>query len=171
MIDKSAEMLCGPACINYILHLEKRNNKVINTLTWCCDLACALKEMNFNVDVRCFNSKLYNDSQKFSDSKFDGFTSINRYLKKKPIKELELTVEDLKQEIKHSKYLICNVSSKLFNNDNNMTGGHYILVLGENLNFVKIINPRKTVYEQTEITLQKLIDCMKDFGSWRILIN
>ena len=71
----------------------------------------------------------------------------------------------------NNKYVIFCVESSAFNNDISMNGGHYIIATSINNNDIDIINPRKDKYEIMTITIDKLILCTKNYGSWRILIN
>ena len=74
--------------------------------------------------------------------------------------------------MQESKYIIMCVQSDMFNNNYNMDGRHFIIVNKEiSKNKIKIINPIKDKYEEKYMTIQKLINCCKDYGSWRLLIK
>lgn len=59
-------MLCGSFCVNYVI--KKITKKVINidpNMLWSTDLAlCLMNILDNKIEVRCFNSTLYNDYKK-----------------------------------------------------------------------------------------------------------
>lgn len=171
IIFKDEDTMCGPACVELICKNENKQVTINKNEIWCCSIADILQQTGFNVKVKCFNSRLYNDCFKFPNQEFEGFKTIRNFLKNNYIVEEEPTISNVKNEIKNNKYVIFNVSSKIFNKDNNMTGGHYILATNIKGDIVTIINPRETDFETKRIPIIELIHCIKDFGSWRILIS
>ena len=170
------ERLCGNSCIKYIYdNYNIIDNKVVNkNMEWITELALALLKYNFNIEVLCYDSNLFNDYKniKNNDLEFLGFKYIKE-LEDKGLKILEkkLTESELVNEIKKSKFMILCVKSSIFNNNKNMEGGHYIVInkiLGKE---VEIINPVKENYEIKNMDLKEIINCCNTFGSWRILIK
>ena len=166
-------MLCGSSCVKYVIeNITKKEAKIMPDLFWATDLAYTLMKKIGNIETRCFNSRLYIDYQKnCKDKSFSGFKSIEKYLNNGGvIKEKRLTKETLIKEITESQYMIICVESRLLNNDDNMDGGHFIIIKKAKENVI-MINPLKTDYEIKIVTHQYIINLCKDYGSWRILIR
>lgn len=170
------EILCGSSCVKYILNkYNKLNLNLLNkNMIWITELAVFLKQSGIkNIKINCYNSNLYNDfKNKNIDLNFGGFKNLNDAIKEDIlITEKRLTNNSLSKEIDENNYLILCVESKIFNNDNSMNGGHYIILCNRNDRLVKIINPIKDKYEEKVVDIDFLVDSAKNYGSWRILIN
>ena len=170
-------MLCGSLCVKYILDSYKIDYIKINKkMKWLTELALTLKRSGlFNIKVFCYNSNLYEDYKLLSKSNlsFDGFIYIKEALNNNiPIIEKRLSINELKREITQNKYIILCVESKVFNNDFNMKGGHFIILNKINKNnLVEVINPTKDKYEIKYLSLDFLIRCCKNYGAWRVIIK
>lgn len=171
----SKQLYCGSSCIKYILKsYEIDTNSLRNDMIWVPELALSLKKNGLsNIKLYCYNSRLYNDfiSKKF-DLSFDGF----KYLKEMQeqnilIEERNISMNSFIEEIDSCKYLILCVESKIFNNDDSMNGGHYIILNGRDGENVKVINPIKKKYEVKVFNIDFLIKTCKNNGAWRILIR
>lgn len=168
------EIYCGSSCVKYIL--EKYNKDITNLkkdMLWTTELAICLKQNGINNQIYCFNSRLYSDflNNKF-DSNFDGFKYLIEAQKNNvSIREKNITIDSLKEEIDSCKYIILCVESSIFNNDASMSGGHYIIISGRNNNVANIINPIKEKYEFKNLNINFLIDACKNYGAWRIIIK
>lgn len=166
-------MLCGSLCVSYVI--KKIVKKVINidpNMLWSTDLAlCLMNVLDNKIEVRCFNSSLYNDYKKMKNLSFSGFSSIKKYLDSNgKILETKLSINNLKKELDVSKYLIICVESKILNNDDNMYGGHFVIIEKDNKK-IKMINPLRKNFEEREIDYQYIIKLCINFGAWRILIR
>lgn len=170
----SKQLFCGSSCIKYILENYEIDTSLLKyDMIWVSELALSLKKNGFsNLQLYCYNSRLYNDFvNKKVDLNFDGF----KYLKEMQeqnilIEERNVSINSFIEELDSCKYLILCVESKVFNNDDSMNGGHYIILTdryGEN---VKVINPIKDKYEIKILNLNFLIESCKNNGAWRILI-
>lgn len=170
-MKKRFNELCGPACVNYILKLDKNPFVCNNDLFWCCDLALFLLEKGYKVTLKCFNSRLYNDYKKSEKDNlnFEGFLSIKKYLSKYSIIEEHVTTQTIKYEIHNYDYCIYNVNSNIYSNRPN-SSGHYILSVKDN-NSIYLINPLKNSYQKESVNIEKIYKSIKDFGAWRILIS
>ena len=170
------EILCGSSCVKYVLNSFDKNIGDLNLkMEWITELAICLKEKEIrDISILCFKSNLFYD-YKYSKNinlKFNGFKFIKKCFELKiPIIEIELTKKELVKEIKENKLIILCVQSSVFNNDNSMDGGHFIILKGMVDNMVKVINPRKNKYEYTTRKLEDIIKYCKNYGSWRILIK
>ena len=169
-IVKDKDTLCGSACINYILKQDKPDARISRNEVWCSNIAETLLGYGYNIELRCFNSRLYQDALTNTDD-FDGFKSIQNYLQYNNIYQVAPTIDVLNEEILCNRYCIYNVSSQVFNKDSTMIGGHYIIASTVVDGLVQIINPRQIDYKIQYITLEELQSCIKDFGSWRIIIK
>ena len=166
-------MLCGSFCVNYII--KKITKKVINidhNMLWSTDLAlCLMNILDNKIEVRCFNSTLYNDYKKIKNLSFSGFSSIKKYLDSNgKILEKKFVIKNLINELEVSKYLILCVESKILNNDDTMHGGHFVII-EKNDKKIKMINPLRKKFEEREVDYQYIIKLCINFGAWRILIS
>ncbi len=171
------DIMCGSSCVKYILNINNINSDNINNkMFWISELAIALFENNIkNIQLKCYNSTLYNDfiNKEITDISFPGFYFLDEALKRKiNISQSILNVSSLKKEIFENKYIILCVQSSIFNNNNKMSGGHFIIINKKiDKGVVEIINPIKNKYEKKFVNIKKLLYCCKDYGSWRILIK
>ncbi|NLA33437.1 MAG: hypothetical protein GX861_01035 [Tenericutes bacterium] len=170
-------IMCGSACVKYILNINNiKSNNINNKMFWISELAISLFDNNVkNIQLKCFNSTLYNDyiNKKIDGKDFSGFYFLDEVLKRTiKISQSILNSSSLKKEILENKYIIMCVQSNIFNNNNKMSGGHFIIInkIIDKDN-VEIINPIKNKYENKLINITKLLLCCKDYGSWRILIK
>lgn len=170
-IVKDKDTMCGVACVEWICENEKVLISINKSEVWCCSLASILQQSGFKTKVKCYNSRLYQDFKNLPNEQFEGFKTIRNYLKNNQIVVEEPTISNIKKEIENNKYVIFNVSSKIFHKDNSMNGGHYIVATSFGKNMIEIVNPRETDFEIRKISVNDLISCIKDFGAWRILIN
>lgn len=167
-------ILCGSACVKYILEEYKIfSNKLNIKMNWITELALSLYNHNIkNLEIKCFNSNLFNDFKKFNKIDFDGFY----YIKKALAKGIKLTEEEintsvLQKEIKNSKFIILCTESSIFNEDPKMSGGHFIIITGIKKDKVRIVNPVKDKFEIKYFKISKIIKSCINFGSWRLLIK
>lgn len=175
-MDMQDNILCGSACVIYILNEKKKKSNDINSqMFWITELAIVLFDNDIkNIELRCFNSNLYNDFliKKNIDLKFSGFKFLDKMIKKNiKINQKKLDCSSLKEELYICEYIILCVQSSIFNNDVSMSGGHFIILDKFDENKVRIINPKKREYEVKYVKIDELIRCCKDYGSWRILIK
>ncbi|MBR2832840.1 MAG: hypothetical protein IKE75_00105 [Bacilli bacterium] len=167
------EILCGSACVKYILKQYGKNTNIKPNMFWISELAISLKENGINnIKLFCYDSNLYNDFKMIDSSEFDGFKYLQKILDNKIVlQEKKLNSRLLKKELEDSDYILLCVDSKKFNKNEQMSGGHFI-ILKEIINDkIHVINPLKKKYEQKDIPINYIIKCCKEFGSWRILIK
>lgn len=170
----SKQLYCGSSCIKYILENYEIDTSLLKyDMIWVSELALSLKKNGLsNLQLYCYNSRLYNDFvNKKVDLNFDGF----KYLKEMQeqnilIEERNISINSFSEELDSCKYLILGVESKVFNNDDSMDGGHYIILTDRDGENVKVINPIKDKYEIKILNLNFLIKACKNNGAWRILI-
>ncbi len=171
----SKQLYCGSSCIKYILENYGIDADTLKKdMIWVSELALSLKRNGLsNIHVYCYNSKLYNSFiNKEVDLNFGGF----KYLKELQeqdilIEERNISLNSFIEEIDNCKYLVLCVESRIFNNDDSMSGGHYIILNGRNEENVKVINPIKEKYETKILNINFLIKACKNYGAWRILIT
>ena len=171
----SKQLYCGSSCIKYILESYKiKTDAIKSDMLWVSELALSLKKGGLsNIQIHCYNSRLYADFiNKKMDLNFDGF----KYLKELQeqnilIKERDFSIDSFCEEIDSSEYLVLCVESRIFNSDNTMCGGHYIILNGRDGENVKVINPIKERYETKILNINFLIKACRNYGAWRILIK
>lgn len=147
----SKQLYCGSSCIKYILKSYRIDvNALKKDMIWVPELALSLKKNELsNIQIYCYNSKLYNDFiNKEVDLNFDGFKYLKEMKEKNIlIEERNISINSFFEEIDNCKYLILCVESRIFNNDDSMSGGHYIILNGRDGENIKVINPIKEKYE------------------------
>lgn len=169
-------MLCGDMCAKYVLnefHID--SDKFNLDMKWTPQIALYLNKKGLSVKIHCYHSNLYNDYKTFgySNLDFEGFKLIHDALNNDIlITEKKLNNNVLEDEILKNKFVILCVESSVFNKNGKMNGGHFILLSGiNNCGLIKVINPIKDKYEIKYFPTSFLIDCCKEYGSWRILIG
>jgi hypothetical protein len=169
-----AEYLCGSICTKYISDKLNLNQLNMNKqMSWISELALYLNQHNLEVELYCNNSNLYTDFVLGNyDPSFSGFIYLNE-IKKQNIRlnEKRLNKETLMNEIDDNDYLILCVESKVFNNDEKFTGGHFIVLENRDNEIVRVINPTIDNYETINLELDFLVKCCKNYGEWRLLIR
>lgn len=169
---KDCKTLCGPACVNYIMNLDRRLETCPDNLFWCCDLATFLSNAGYEVALKCYRSRLYDDYRKNMGHKtltFEGFISIKNFLSTNNINECDISPEIIKQEIQKYDYCIYNVDSAIFSS-RSYSSGHYILIFKEK-GRPFLITPLKNKYQKMDLDFSKVYNSTKNFGAWRILIS
>ena len=106
------------------------------------------------------------------DLNFDGF----KYLKEVQeqnilIEERNISINSFTEEIDSCEYLVLCVESRIFNSDDLMSGGHYIILNGRDGENIRVINPIKEKYEIKILNINFLIKACRDYGAWRILVR
>lgn len=174
-IPKPENMLCGSACLHYILNiLYKCNLDIDHNLSWITDLAAYIKMYtNIKFTISCHNSNLYDDYLEIGkDSNFEGFRSITKFLSLgEIISDIPLSITGLSEGLNENSIFILNVSSSIFNQDNSLTGGHFICLVQETFNTFTILNPKSKTLAFEVVPKQHLINSIENFGSWCIKIN
>ena len=143
-------------------------------MLWVPELALSLNKNGLsNIQIYCYNSRLYSDFiNKKANFNFDGFKYLNNLQEHNiSIIERELSINSFFEEIDNCEYIILCVESRIFNNDDSMSGGHYIILNGRNGENVKVINPIKEKYEIKMFNINTLLKACKNNGAWRILIR
>ena len=166
-----SKILCGSACVKYILDYYNIYNKINLNMKWVPELALALEENGFNIKIFCYKSKLYNDYFLLNNEDVIAFKYIAKLEEKTKIKEKKLDVDELKKEVSKYGFIVLCVDSKIFNTDINMHGGHYIILNGFLCDKLKVINPTKKGYDYMALDALFLVQCCHEYGNWRILIG
>ncbi len=175
MIKKPDNMLCGCACIYYILnHIHNYNLNIPNNLLWITDIALFFcKNTCYDISLTCYNSSLYTDFLTLtSPYEFDGFISIDTYLNQgHKISEKQVTIQNLDKSIDEGNSIILNVSSAILNQDTSMNGGHYICIIGKQDNDFIIANPKKSVISIDTIDKKVIVNSSNCFGNWMLTVK
>ena len=127
---KQKDQLCGNACaeIACMLFYEK-DGSTKETLLWCSDIALFLHSRKIDVQLLCWNSNLYRDYCSSDDSSFEGFCSLKSYEScVEPIQEKLLCIQSLYREINENRCIVCCVDSSIFNNNEKLSGGHFVVL-------------------------------------------
>lgn len=168
------QLYCGSSCVKYILESYGIDTRTLKTdMIWVSELALSLEKNGLsNIQIYCYNSKLYTDfTNKEADMNFNGFKYLKAAQEQNiPIEERSISVNSFIEEIDRCKYLVLCVESKVFNNDDSMSGGHYIILNGRNGKNIRVINPIKEKYEIKILDINFLIKACKNYGAWRVLI-
>lgn len=172
---KSSEMLCGSACTYFISkHLLKKDLVISNNLFWATDIAYFLKNhIGLNTKVSCFESNLYNDYLNNNLSKdFNGYKSINKFINSGGIIIQEpVNSNQIINSLQSGNVIIACVSSAIFNQDDNFTGGHFIIISDFTDNYFEVVNPAKNKYCILQVEMNLVINSLKSFGCWLIQVK
>lgn len=174
---KNSMAICGDVCIDIVNSIFiKKYKKHTNKNYWCTDIASTLLDENLKIEVKCYNSNLLKDYNKYQNNENfikcnDGLNSVDKYIKNRGILLIEPVDNNvLLYEIMSSLCVIICVNTAIFNRDNQLSGGHYVVAYYMN-NEVYIFNPRKNIVKKEKADIDILVDACQKFGSWRILIN
>ncbi len=165
---------CGSLCVKYLLEKYNYNEIQIDpNMIWISELAIFIKQNTvLNVVVHCYDSDLLNDYYLTNDLKFDGFKYLRKMIDMEiKLEEKKLTTNALNKELDKYKFMILCVESRILNKNNNMKGGHYIVLEKTNNHTIKISNPQKNKLKKIYLKDSEIINLCKNFGSWRILIK
>lgn len=170
---KEKEMLCGPACLHYLLNIvQKRKVEIPNDLVWITDIAKYLSELKIEHSLSCHDSLLYNDYIKgYIHPEHHGALSINKYLatgKKITIKSF--AKEDLLFNRLPDTYFIASVKSKFLDSTRPEDSYHYILV-HQTMDMFTIICPRRTDYSIFSMEIDLFVQMINESGNWIIKIK
>jgi len=169
------ELNCGSFCVKYILEkLGKKNIIIKPNMFWITELALFLsKNLSNDINLFYYNSNLMRDYYIQKENEFEGFKYIQEVISSNKInlEEKKLNISILKHEINISKYMIICVESNILNIDENMTGGHYVILEQNKDNELIMYNPKKEVMTSAIVDYKKVLELCKNYGSWRIIIK
>ena len=168
------QYLCGSICTKYISEAFNIDYHDMNKrMSWISELALYLNSKGLDVKLYSNNSNLYIDFIKGNyDPEFSGFIYLNKVVKENIyLKEKRLNKETLIEELDNSDYLILCVESRVFNNDDKFSGGHFVVLENRDNEIVRVINPTIDNYETINLDLDFLVKCCKNYGQWRLLIR
>ena len=178
VLKKPNTMLCGSACLYFLQKniFPNCNSPIKSNLTWITELAEHVKKhFDKNAIVSCHDSNLYNDFLNASEEdiqKFIGFKKLNRFVQRgNQIIDFEVTKESVDTLLEANHLIIMNVSSSVFNQDDNMVGGHFIIVLSIEGDNYLVVNPGKSNIFIERYSKKRIINSCKKFGGWMIAIQ
>lgn len=178
VFKKPSEMLCGSACLYFLQKRFFQSDKspIKKNLSWITEIAeYVINHFDKNALVSCHDSNLYNDFLNASEEeiqRFIGFKKLNRFTQKgNQIIDFEVTKESVDSLLETNHLIIMNVSSALFNQDEHMTGGHFIVVLNIEGDNYLVVNPGKNNIYIEQYTKERIINSCKKFGGWMITIQ
>lgn len=169
-LKKNSLQLCGNACAEAAAALfYNKDAATRQKLFWCAEIALFLAEKMINVKLLFWKSRLYEDYKNKNMPCLNVFNALKTYEKKVGIiEERPLNYEFFRQEVIQSRCVIYCVDSAFFNNDKNLSGGHFIVVFFHEKNFY-LINPKKNIIEFFECDVNHVVDSCVINGGWRIL--
>lgn len=170
---KPEDMLCGPACLHYLLNLNKKMNVHIpKRLVWITDIANLLSELQIAHQLSCFDSTLYTDYEnKRIPKNHPACISIDKYIaKKNNILVKKFTSNDVIYNKLPDTYFISSVRSNYIDKAMPNDSFHYILV-HQSMDKFDIICPQKTDYCIKSMELDTLVEMINMSGNWILNIK
>lgn len=172
-LKKDKDLLCGSACLQYIFSEEHHDISIPN-MDWIIDMAffCSLYS-SLNIKLIYYKSKLMDDYYSNSlNSMTDIKTRLDYLFKKILIQEEKVTANTLKQFISVNKWIILNVDSVSFFNDNLLVGHrHFVLIRTQNSSLVDVISPGVNEFEEKQINISDLENLIEGNGQWIMVLN
>lgn len=172
---KKGDILCGSACVGYILEMEKKKEIFNKRLFWMLDIARTLDE-NFkgSVTVNYYNSQLMRDYVKGCIPKKFKVDDIIKDCNNKgiEIKELKYDYEALIDRKKNSKWLIMCLQSEILFEDDKLAGSNHVVIVDKiDEEFVWIISPGKRDIYKMYIHRKKFELSYLNNGQWIIWVG
>ena len=176
-MKKPENMLCGNACIKV---LEACYTKVIiatsnieQSMRWSSELANCLSRNGVDVSLHCWNSNLYNDyivclEHQDIIHEVEGFKALFDYeCAGGKVYLTQPVCEIIKEQLNEGPIIIC-VSSTIWHNDVNLSGGHFIVLLCHNEDGCLVADPGKETISLIYHNIDYVLQAMQPFGGWRI---
>lgn len=171
--EKDENMLCGPACLHYLINIvQKKNVEIPNNLFWITDIAKFLSELKIEHELSCYDSNLYNDFIKgHIPHNHPGELSIRNYLAtKNSIFLKQFTNRDILYNRLSDIYFIASVKSKYLDNTRPKDSYHFILV-HQTMDRFTIICPRKRDYCRMSMKIDQFVQMINKSGNWILKIH
>ena len=173
-LPKESKILCGNCCIEIAASIfYDKHCRISTSLIWSTDLAFELERIGISTKVFCHNSRLYEAFKLNPFDSFDGFSSIRAYLScGREIKNYPIESNTLIDELSDNSCGIYCVDSKTFNEDESLSGGHFVLVYLDKNRKITLLNPKRTVITIIrDYPLKNFKKACELNGSWRILLG
>ena len=174
-MPKPREMLCGNACIKALeicyAGVRIASVELARDMHWVAELACCLSRSGVKVSLHCWDSNLYEDylmAAREVINEFDGFKFLSEY--ECSIGKVRLTrprPSTIRAKLKEGPLIIC-VSSAIWHQDDNRSGGHFVILLDWNDDICLVADPGKEDIKLRQRKISDVIQAMAPFGSWRI---
>lgn len=173
--SKKDNVLCGSACVEYILGMEMKDKAFNKTLFWMLDIARTLDEFfKGSVSVNYYNSKLMCDYVKGCiPEKFEVKDIIEDCNKKGiEIKEHKFDFEELINRKNNSKWMIMCLQSEILFDDEKLVGSNHVVIVDKiDEELVWIISPGKKDIYKMYINRKKFELSYLNNGQWIIWVG
>ncbi|MBU1098932.1 MAG: hypothetical protein KKA84_00900 [Bacteroidetes bacterium] len=173
IISKPLNLNCGGACVHYLFTRRlKIQEQSIPDMYWAIEIASFIKNITgLVVKVYCYNSSLMNDyNKKKMRINSVAYKSIQKYYKSGGsiiIKNPEIS---FLRNICEKNFIIVCISLKHFYQDENLVGGHFIVIDDYCKGKFIIINPKRNKIVKEKVDELHLINSLNKFGNWIIEI-
>ena len=170
LLRKDERQLCGNACAEIASMLFYcKDGSTRAPLSWCADIALWLFRQGIRVQLMCWNSRLYHDYHDSFDDAFDGFRSLQAYEKiVSSVQEKPFNADICQKELQSCYCMICCVDSALFHHDDQLHGGHFVLIFQKDSS-IYCLNPMRTVIAASQANIEHIAKSCATIGAWRIL--
>lgn len=176
-ISKEDKTLCGSACIDVICslyHIAPSTSADGPKDIWAAWLAYRLLLHGLDVKLYCSpESRLYQDYEAINKKniEFDGFDSLAKFESVGGvIIPHMLSAVELEADLIDGPVLVL-VDSSTWNNRNDISGGHYLLLLKKQKNQMLLVNTGKTTIHLDVAPIERVYRAFATGGGWGIAIT
>lgn len=174
-ILKDKDMLCGNACLKALetcyTNIKIAPMELGRDMRWTAELACCLYRSGVEVGLHCWDSKLYKDYL-MADyeliNEFPGFAFLSEY--ECNVGKISLTrpkANNILSQLDNFPIIIC-VSSAIWHQDAERSGGHFVLLMGRNADCCLVADPGRGDIKLRQRKITDVIQAMISYGSWQI---
>ena len=171
--EKEESMLCGPACLHYLLNIILKKKVIIPPdYVWIADIAKFLSDLRINHELSCYDSILYNNYIKgYLPQNHPGHLSIRNYLAtNNKILIRKFSESDILYNRSPNSYFIASVKSVFLDKTSPKDSYHFILV-HQTMDMFAIICPRKKDYCRMSMETDYFVRMINKSGNWILKIQ
>lgn len=168
--SKKIDLLCGNACVDFILK-EKGGNRKGKDLIWISELVNYLEdEIGISTKVFYYNSKLMNDYKNKVNADYIEMKKLDDCIcRHNCFVEKEMDFNDIRELKKQIRNIILCVRSEVLFHDEEFRGNNHYVVLDEiKENSVVLVSPGKEVFYKVVFPVDYFMSLIKDNGQWMI---
>lgn len=176
-LPKPKEMLCGNACLKVLekcyAGVKIAPGDLVRDMNWTAELAWCLSQNGVEVALHCWDSSLYKDyilslADRNVNNEFAGFKALFDYeFSKGKVHLTKPGPETIQEQLKEGPLIVC-VSSAIWHQDDNRSGGHFILLLDYHKDVCLVADPGRETIKLIRREMANVIQAMAVFGGWRI---
>lgn len=171
---KNTDVLCGSACVEYILQSYKGvsfdRGILRKDLMWVPELATTLSSSGeITTTLFCYDSKLMDDFKNRINCDGMPIRLLQLYYDNNgKIIEKRLSVDNIVAMMCEYKNLIFCVDSKTIFQDKTLEGNHFVILSAISDKFVDVISPGRQYYYSLRVSIERFMLSVESNGQWVI---